>query len=223
MTGNRPAPTIARLLTWLSPAFPVGAFAYSGGLESAIADARVTVASAMQNWLEGALLAGSARTDAILLAQAWKGQGDGKHLAELAELGLALIPSAERHAEARTMGAAFIEAARAWPSEVFSRLPDPCPYPVAVGAVAGAGGLALADTLTAFLTAWTQGQISVALRRIPLGQTDGLRLAAALEPVVAETAAFAAKATLEDLGTAGFAADIHAMRHETLTTRIFRS
>lgn len=214
---------LARLTTWLSPAFPVGAFAYSGGLEAAIADERVTDSDDMLNWLAGSIAAGPARTDAILLAQSWHAFADTARLREIAALCLALIPAAERHAEVRAMGDAFLKAARTWPLDVFERLPDPCPYPVAVGAVAGADGIALDDALTAFLTAWVQAQISVALRRIPLGQSQGLELAVALEPAVADCAAVAAAATLEDIDSAGYAADIHAMRHETLNTRIFRS
>ncbi|RYE73706.1 MAG: hypothetical protein EOP19_28995 [Hyphomicrobiales bacterium] len=63
---------LQKLLTWLSPAFPVGAFAWSAGLESAIADRTLTDSAALQNWLEGTLAHGGLKTDAILLAQAWK-------------------------------------------------------------------------------------------------------------------------------------------------------
>jgi urease accessory protein len=226
---------LQKLLTWLSPAFPVGAFAWSAGLESAIADRTVSDSAALQNWLEGVIAHGGLKTDAILLAQAWKaeqaampspageaGRGDTT-LSDLADLAVALTPALERHAETTTTGDSFTAAAKAWPSEIYARLPRPCPYPIAVGAIARAHGVALEDTLLAFLTAAVHGQISVAVRLVPLGQTDGLKVMAALEPRVAALARTAATATLADLGAIAYATDIAQMRHETLEPRIFRS
>jgi urease accessory protein len=214
---------LQKLLTWLSPAFPVGAFAWSAGLETAIAQRRVTDSTSMRNWLDGALSHGGIRTDAILLQHAFRVEADAKALRDLADLYLALIPSAERTAETLMTGDAFAIAARAWPSDVFTRLPEPCPYPIAVGAIAAAHGIPLAETLIGFLTALVHGQVSVAVRLVPLGQTAGLQVMAALEPRIAELARFAATATLEDLGSIAYAADIAQMRHETIEPRIFRS
>ena len=214
---------LQKLLTWLSPAFPVGAFAWSAGLETAIAQRRVTDSATMRNWLEGALSHGGIRTDAILLAQAFAAQSDAKALRDLADLYLALIPSAERTSETLMTGDNFAIAARAWPSDVFARLPEPCPYPIAVGAIAAAHDIPLAETLIGFLTALVHGQVSVAVRLVPLGQTAGLQVMAALEPQIAALAHIAATATLEDLGSIAYAADIAQMRHETLEPRIFRS
>ncbi|MDR3474028.1 MAG: urease accessory protein UreF [Devosia sp.] len=220
MTG--PA-ALQRLLTWLSPAFPVGAFAWSAGLETAIAGRTVSDSASLRNWLQGSLAHGGIRTDAIFLAHAFRAAADPAGLGELAELYLALTPAAERRAETLTTGEAFSIAARAWPSEVFSRLPEPCPYPIVVGAAAAAQQIPLTDGLIGFLTAAVHGQVSVAVRLVPLGQTAGLQVMAALEPAVAALAEFAASATLADLGAIAYAADIAQMRHETLEPRIFRS
>ena len=219
---------LQKLLTWLSPAFPVGAFAWSSGLETAISEHRVTDSAALQDWIGGALRHGGARTDAILVAEAWRliagaAPEPGASLARLAELCLALAPAAERVADLRLTGEAFIVAARAWPSQIEARLPDPCPYPVAVGAIAAAHGIGLDETLLGFLTAAVHGQVSVAVRLVPMGQTDGLRVMAALEPTIAALAEEAAKAGLDAIGSASYAADIAQMRHETLEPRIFRS
>jgi urease accessory protein len=211
---------LQKLLTWLSPAFPVGAFAWSAGLESAIADKRVTDSHALQNWLEGTLAHGGLKTDAILLAHAWRGEPT---LQDLADLLIALTPAYERLLEITTTGDSFATAAKAWPSEVYDRLPRPCPYPLAVGAIAAAHGVGLSETLLAFLTAAVHSQVSVAIRLVPLGQTDGLRVMAALEPQIAALAETAATATLADLGAIAYATDIAQMRHETLEPRIFRS
>jgi len=220
MTGPR---ALQKLLTWLSPAFPVGAFAWSGGLESAIADGSVNDSAATQIWVEGGLRHGGARTDAILAAAAWRASADRETLGELADLALALIPAAERRAETLAVGEAFVRAVRAWPSAVFERLPEPCPYPIALGAVAAAQDVPLLDTLLAFVSAQLAGQVSVAVRLVPIGQVDGVAILAGLEPLVAELAEAAASAGLEDIGAIGYATDIAQMRHETLETRIFRS
>jgi urease accessory protein len=216
-------PALQKLLTWLSPAFPVGAFAWSAGLETAIAESVVTDSASLTNWLEGALACGSIRTDAVILAHACRAAADAAALRDLADLHLALIPAAERYAETLAIGDAFVIAARAWPSDAFAHLPDPCPYPVAVGALAAAQHIDLADTLIGFLTAAVHGQVSVAVRLVPLGQTAGLGVMAALEPQVALLAASAVTATLDDLGAIAYASDIAQMRHEMLEPRIFRS
>jgi len=214
---------LQRLLTWLSPAFPVGAFAYSSGLETAIATGRTIDAQSVRDWIAGSLSHGGLHNDAILMAQAWRVFADGPALAELAELALALISARERHEETLITGQAFRLAANAWPDPVLARLPAQCPYSIAVGAVAAAHGVALGPTLIAFLTAACHSQVSVAIRLVPLGQTDGLRIMAGLEPMVAARAELAQQAGLAQLGGIGYAADIAAMAHETLQPRIFRS
>lgn len=217
------ARALQRLLAWASPAFPVGTFAYSAGLETAIAGGRVRDADAMRDWLAGNLAAGGARNDAILAALACRGHADAARLGALADLCLALTPARQRHEELLVTGGAFLDAAKAWPDPVHGRLPRPCPYPVAFGAVAGAAGIAAADAVLALLTAHAQAQISVAVRLVPIGQTDGLAILAAVEPDIAALAPVLAGAGEDDLGAASYAADIAAMNHETLTTRIFRS
>jgi urease accessory protein len=216
------ATALQRLLTWLSPAFPVGSFAWSQGLETAIADERVHDAATLKDWV-GGWLHGTLRTDAVILAQAHRGFADTAALQELADLAFALTGSSERTLEMSLTGEAFAIAARAWPSDVFARLPQPCPYSVAVGAVAAAQHIAMGDALIGYLTAAVHSQISVAVRLVPLGQTAGLQVMAGLEPLVAALAKWTSDATLDDIGGIGFAADIAQMRHELIGTRVFRS
>ena len=214
---------LQRLLTFLSPAFPVGAFAWSQGLETAIADGRIADAATLREWIGGLLSHGGMRSDAILLAHGYRSADDARALAELAELGLALVAPAERQLETTLTAQAFVSATRAWPSEVTARLPDPCPYAIAVGAVSAAQEIALGDVLIGYLTAAVQTQVSVAVRLVPLGQVAGLEVIAALEPEVAALAQFAARASLDDIGSIAYAAEIAQMRHETLGVRVFRS
>jgi len=214
---------LQKLLTWLSPAFPVGAFAWSAGLETAIVRGLVTDRASTQDWITGALLHGGMRTDAILLAHAHTHHRDPAVLQDFADLCLALTPARERHAETTMTGSAFVTAGAAWSVEPQLALPNPCPYPIAVGAFAAAHGIGLLDTLLAFLTATVHGQVSVAVRLVPIGQTDGLAIMAALEPEIARLAALCQHATLDEIGSVAYGADIAQMQHETLPTRIFRS
>jgi urease accessory protein len=215
------AATLQRLLTWLSPAFPIGAFAWSGGLETAISDGHVRDQSHLENWIAGALAHGSATNDGVLLAESWRAATDPVSLNELAELALALCGASERRNETLALGDAFVEAAGAWLAS--DGMPAPCPYPIAVGAIAGRSDLPLHDTLIGFFTGFAQAQVSVAVRLVPLGQTDGLKTLAALEPAIATAAQTAANTPLAAIGGLGYAAEISAMRHETQNVRIFRS
>jgi urease accessory protein len=214
---------LQRLLAFMSPGFPVGGFAWSAGLEAAIAERLVIDAETTRNWLEGLLHRGGLRTDAILLCEAHRSATDVSHLAELADLCMALTAASERQEELRQMGDAFIKAAAAWPVKMPAPLPAPCPYPIAVGVIAAAHGIDIYDAVLAFLTAQVQAQISVAVRLVPIGQVAGLEILVALEADIAALANFAQTATLDDIGTIAYAADMAQMRHETLTTRIFRS
>lgn len=214
---------LQKLLTWMSPAFPVGAFAWSAGLETAIAQGKVTDRPSTQDWIMGVLHHGALKTDAVLLANAHAGHADGARLAEIADLCLGLTPAQERHTETTLTGNAFMLASAAWPTSTPVQLPKPCPYPVAVGALAGAHGIDRRDTLVAFLTTSVHSQVSVAVRLVPIGQNDGLAIMAALEPDIARMADLCLHAALDDIGSLAYGADIAQMQHETLATRIFRS
>lgn len=220
MTANA---DLQRLLTWLSPAFPVGAFAWSAGLETAIVRGTVHDRQTTQRWITGNLEHGSMRTDAILLSHAHRSCADKDALSELADLALALTPARERHDETTITGASFASAAKAWPTAVLDNLPYSCPYPIAVGVLAAGHDISLSDTLLAWLTANVHGQVSVAVRLVPIGQSDGLAIMAELESTVAAVAAQCRDAELDDIGSVAYATDIAQMAHETLTTRLFRS
>jgi urease accessory protein len=224
------AAALFRLMTWLSPAFPVGAFSYSSGIEWAVEAGDIVDAATLQDWLASMLADGSGFCDGVLLAHAHRAAAcrDDAALREVAELAAALSPSRERHLETSAQGRAFIEIARAaWSCDGLDRPIAACGgaivYPVAVGIVSSAHAIPLASTMHAFLHAVTSNWISAAARLIPLGQTDSQRALAALEPVVVAVGKRALGATLDDLGSATFRADLAGMRHETQYTRLFRS
>lgn len=210
------------LLAWLSPAFPTGGFAWSHGIEWAVESGDVTDAATLRAWVEDVLRHGAGRNDAILLRHAHRAAADPDALAGIVELALAAQPSRERLAESIGQGNAFAAAARAWGSAVLSGLGD-VPYAVAVGALAGAHGIAEEDATLGALQAFAANLISAAVRLIPLGQSAGLAVLAGLAPVIVATAEDSRGAGLDDLGGACFRADLTAMRHETQYTRLFRS
>ncbi|MET0970663.1 MAG: urease accessory protein UreF [Tardiphaga sp.] len=219
-----------RLMTWLSPAFPVGAFSYSSGIEWAVEAGDITDAPSLQGWLSAMLSDGSGFCDGVFLAHVHRAAalGDDAALRELAELASAMVPSRERQLETTTQGKAFIEIARnAWANDGLARLiavcDGPIVYPVAVGLVSAAHGVPLSATMHGFFHAVVSNWISAGARLVPLGQTDSQRVLAALEPVVVATGHRAMTASLDDLGSATFRVDIAGMRHETQYTRLFRS
>jgi urease accessory protein len=220
-TGTDPSVrALLRLMAWLSPAFPTGAFAYSHGLEWAVEAGDITNETTLQAWLYDVLAHGTGRTDTILLRHAHRAAAEPTALQDIADLGYATASGRERQGESLAQGRAFMLAAAPWG---IPAAPERIPYPVAVGAVAGAHRVPEDATAAAFLQAFTTNLISAAVRLVPLGQTAGLRVLAALEPTILSIATATKSATLDDVGGCAFRSDLAAMRHETQYTRLFRS
>jgi urease accessory protein len=219
-----------RLMAWLSPAYPVGAFSYSSGLEWAVEAGDIPDAVALRRWLAVVIGEGGGFCDAVFFAHAHRAalSADDAALRDVAELAVAFAPSKERHLETTAQGRAFLDTTQAaWPCSALDHLvtawPGPYAYPIAVAVAAAGHGIALAPASHAYLQAVAANLISAGVRLIPLGQTDGQRVLAALQPVIAATAARALATALADVGSAAFRADIASMRHETQYTRLFRS
>jgi urease accessory protein len=223
------------LLAWMSPAFPIGGFAYSHGLEFAIEDHQVTDAGSLRQWIEDVLTRGSSWNDAVLFARCWEDDTE-----TLNELALALAGSRERYLETTSLGNAFLQAASMWQEQ--EELPLPLrergrgegshyshaesyatAYPIAAGSFCHAANIDRRAALLAYLQSFASALISVAVRLIPLGQSQGLTVLRDLMPAIAATAAHAETATLEDLGSVTLGADIAAMKHETQYSRVFRT
>jgi urease accessory protein len=231
VAGYRLEPAaLYRLMTWLSPAYPVGAFSYSSGIEWAVEAGDIIDPETLRQWLESMLAVGSGQNDGIFFAQSHRAvtNGDDATLVAVAELAAALVPTRERHLETITLGRAFVEVTRAaWPCAALIKLQQLCggavAYPVAVGAACAAHAIALAPALHAFLIAVSSNWVSAAVRLIPLGHTDSQRVLRALEPAVKAAAQRALAAGLDAVGSATFRADLASARHETQYTRLFRS
>jgi urease accessory protein len=204
---------LLRLLTWLSPAFPTGAFAYSHGLEWAVEFGDVRDAASLRGWLADVLALGAGRSELILLRHAHAGE-------DVTELALATQPTRERREETIMQGNAFRLAARPWGAIQDER---DTPHAVAVGQLAGARGIDVEATAAAWLHGFASALVSAAVRLVPLGQTDGLAVLAALEAEIVALAAATRDRPLDEIGGACFRSDIAAIRHETQYTRLFRS
>lgn len=204
------------LLTWMSPAFPTGAFAYSHGLEWAIESGEVTDGPSLRSWIADLLTQGSGWNDAVLFSRCWEDDP-----ATLNELALALSVSRERHLETAQLGRAFRIAAAVFAPAVLAD--DEIAYPVAAGSACASMGIGRQSALLAYLQGFAAVLTSVAVRLVPIGQTAGLEVLRDLAPVIAGVAERSQGATLEDLGAITLLSDIAAMKHETQHSRVFRT
>jgi urease accessory protein len=211
MTGT----DLLTLTQWLSPAFPVGSYAYSHGLEAVIAAGEVSGPDSLAVWLDDTLRLGAGRADAILLAAAHRGED----AAALAAVARALAASAERWHETMAQGRAFAEAVNA----VTGSTADAMPYPVAVGVAARRLALDTGQVAALYLHAFAANLVSAAVRFVPLGQAAGQRVLAGLHPAIADVAAEATVAQVDDIATSVLRGDLAAMRHETMDVRIFKT
>lgn len=218
---------LLRLLSWLSPAFPVGAFAYSHGIETAVDTGLIRSAADLEGWIGAIIAHGAGFADAVFLCHAWRAaaSGDGESLRRVQSCAAAFRGSAEAALENSAQGRAFLIAlAAGWPElAVQSEAETEPAYACVVGAAAGLSGIPQAATALAFLHAVATNLISAGVRLIPLGQNEGVRTLAALAPVTARAAAAALGTGLDDLGTATVRVDLTMARHETQHVRLFRS
>lgn len=230
-----------RTLSWTSPSWPIGSFAYSSGLEWAHEAGWLSDAAAVELWLRECLQSGSLSNEAAVFAQGWNSvqTEDGLNFADLAELVMALQGSAERALETSAQGAAFRRIAiaanqeahgaeLAWYSSKVGGIPDDeLPYPLAASALFAAFHVPLDMALTAYLHAAIANLVSAAQRIVPLGHTEAQVLLVRLEAKVSATVSRAVEACdrplIELLSSTTLAADIACMRHETQYTRLFRS
>jgi urease accessory protein len=214
---------LLRLLAWLSPAFPTGAFAHSHGLEWAVDSGDIHDRATAHAWLDALLRHGDLRSDAILLRHAHRAAArhDAPALAEIATLAEATALGRERREETLSQGTAFAAAARTWGDLALP--PGRTALPIALAATAATHGIDEHATCAGFLHAALSSLTSATVRLVPLGQTDGLRILAGLEPAILATSQETAAASLDDLGGACLRADLASLRHETQRTRLFRT
>jgi urease accessory protein len=228
MAMDLPEAALYRLMAWLSPAYPLGSFSYSHGLEQAVEAGLVRNRATVAEWVETVLMRGAGPSDAALFAAAWRAAGDPAALDAVAERATAWRATAETALETAQQGAAFLATTRvAWPhpalDDLARRHEGRVALPVAVAVACAVQGVPLEAALAAYLQAFAANLVSAAVRLIPLGQSDGQQIVAALASAVAAAARHALATPLDDVGTAAPMIDWCSMRHETQYTRLFRS
>ena len=224
---------LTRLLVCLSPAFPVGGYSYSHGIEYAVEHGKVRDADTLRDWVSGSLRYGSGRQDAVLFACSYRAvaERDWLTIEEVFRRAHALRATRELALESRAQGEAFLETLRlTWPHPDLDRLAErlreldvPPAHCVAVAAGCALHEIPLPQALAAFLLSFAQNLISAGLRLIPLGQVQAQRVVAELEACLDATRAESLESPLDDAGSAGLMSDICSARHETQYTRLFRS
>lgn len=218
-TATPPMPIDRNLLTltqWLSPAYPVGAFAYSHGLETAVQAGWVRDPATLEDWLRDVLSAGSGKTDALWVWLAWRGDHP---VAELDAMARAWSPAQERLREADRQGVAFAKVT----AEVWGVDLPPMLLPVALGAAARQMDMDPEQVAALYLHAFAGNLVAAAQRLMPLGQTAAQGVLSRLTPLCADVAAAGRGLTLDDMSSTAFLSDVAAMRHETLEPRLFQS
>ena len=211
-------PSLTRLQQWLSPSYPVGAYAYSHGLETAIETGAIISSDDLRMWLTDLLTNGAGYSDPILLVAAYSSE-NAEALQDIDQQARAFAPSKERLAEAALQGAAFCQTT----AEISGYdLPD-LTYPVGLGYAARLHGLPLDVTVHMFLHSFVSNLVAAAQRLMPVGQVEGQRILAELAPLTAQVAQDALTSDLTDLSGSCFLADIVSMQHETQYSRMFRS
>lgn len=215
MSTPEAARALLSLVQWLSPAFPTGAFAYSHGLEQAVAAGEIGDASGLALWLEDILAHGAGWNDAVLLGCGLRGED----LGELADLARALAGSAERLRETEEQGAAFSRAQGEMRGEGLS----PLPLPLAVARAGRDLALPAAQVIALFQHSFASNLVSAGVRFIPLGQSAGQKVLSGLHELIADLSVRAAAAARADLAQSAFRAELGAMAHEMLDVRIFKT
>jgi urease accessory protein len=227
------AAALYRMLAWLSPGFPIGAFSYSHGLEAAVQSRSVHNRGTLQGWIGAILAHGAGRMDTDTFRDAHRAASafDLEALTAANRRGCAFRATSEMALETTAQGDAFLATCRAaWPERFLEawakRLEQddevPC-LAAAVGSATARAEAPLEMALTGYLYAMGANLVSAGLRLSIVGQTDGQRIIAALEPVIANAVADGMTRDPACFGSVTIAVDLGSMAHETQYSRLFRS
>ena len=226
-------PDLYKLLSWLSPSFPVGAYTYSHGLEYAAEAGLVSNETELLGWLEVVLRHGTGRVDAMLFRAAYEAPED--ELPDVIELASAMKGTRELSNESHSQGRAFLRTVEsAWGCSgpghwlaAANQTESTIPYSVAVALACRSQLISVEDSLMAYLHSFAYNVVSAAVRLIPIGQTSGQTVLAHMADVVAEVVYDVLRLPLNelvsDLGSSTPMLDWVSMQHENQHTRLFRS
>lgn len=218
---------VLRLRQLTSAALPVGAFAYSQGLESAVELGWIRDPAQAQQWIGGLLEHTLCRLEVPLLVRlmAAFAKADAAAAEHWSGLLLALRDTAELRAQERALGTAWaallvdLGVAEAAPWAVRPQRTALALYALGMAHY----GIAVHDAAHALLWAWLEAQASAALRAVPLGHAAAQRLVHALAPDIPAAVARGLALADQDIGAGSPALSIASSRHETQYSRLFRS
>ncbi|MDB4972411.1 MAG: urease accessory protein UreF [Myxococcaceae bacterium] len=220
-----PSRSLMRLLWLASPALPIGAYAYSRGLEYAVDAGFIHDVSSAASWISGVLQNQIATLDAPVLARLHDAYAAGAALdvERWNRLLCAARESAEAQLEDRQLGLSLGKVLREAGVERALGVPAGASYAQWFALACVHFGASRADAVLAYMFAFAEGQVTAASKLVPLGQSAAQRVLTVLMSAIEPLAASAL--TLEDdaLGayTPGLA--LASMLHETQYTRLFRS
>ena len=245
--NNQPDPyAMIRLWQLISPSLPIGAYAYSQGLETAIEKAWVNNEAEAHNWIEGILQDSLGMLDApvlIRLSQAWQTK-DINSLNQWNQFLLASRESNELYLEDQQMGRALwrllddilpsddknTDNAEATQSVVHinqyralvKKIETPG-YAILFSLATVIWKIPLQDTIRGFLWSWCENQVAASIKLVPLGQTAGQRILSHLIPVINKSVLKALKLSDDEIGTLAPGFSIVCAQHEVQYSRLFRS
>ncbi|EHJ94488.1 Urease accessory protein ureF [Vreelandella boliviensis LC1] len=224
------------LMQLVSPALPIGAFAFSQGLESAFELDWVRDEASLGEWLSGVLEDGLTRCELPVLARLHQAfdQANGESIAVWDEWLAATRETAELAAEDSRLGASLkrllgsldlLPSEEPLPSEdlLSPLLPNQAGYVTLFAYTAHARGVSVRQTLLGFAWAWLENQLAVACKALPLGHTAAQRVIEQLRPVLVNAVNQALTLEDDELGPVLPGLALASALHETQYSRLFRS
>jgi len=219
--------SLMRLLQLVSPALPVGAYAYSQGLENAVDEQWVINEETAYDWMQGLLLNSLAKTDLPIISRLLLAWGNEQHndVIYWNDYLCALRETAELEAEDLQMGQALKRLLMDLDLDQAEELMRvrPCCYATAFSFACTKWSISQDDASLAYTYSWVENQIAAAIKLIPLGQTAGQRLIERLMPVVEEAVKNAQSISDDLIGSSLPAMSMASSLHETQYSRLFRS
>lgn len=233
-----------RLLQLASPALPVGAYTYSEGLETLVADGTIQTAAQLRMWLQQELDLGSVRLDGAIVTRAYQAMAaeDPEQLAYWNAWYHASRDTEELRQQSQQMGRSLSKLIQDVGSasaelrhpqermrEARTGLPHPflenarTHFPIAYGVAAHAWEIPLEAAVLGYLMGWATNLVNAGIKVIPLGQTVGQQLLLDLGPTLSNTAATVLALPDEDLVICGWGLSLASMNHEVQYSRLFRS
>ena len=222
-----PGAGLPQLLRLASPMLPVGAYAYSQGMEWAVDEGTVGDEDSALAWITDLLRFNVGTLEAPVwrrLYQAWQDR-DVESARHWNERFIAIRETAEFRAETLQMGGALkavLDATREIDTGLLDQIESPA-FPTAFSFAAHGLGVPLRGGLTGYLWAWGENQVSAAMKLVPLGQSSGQRILVKLIALLPEITDNALGMQEEGLSNFSPALAIASSRHETQYTRLFRS